>query len=192
MIKFRILLIGSGGREHAIARAIKRSKFQSELIVFGTHENPGLLSLAFHYKILDINNPFLITDQIHEIIKSDGKMVDFAIIGPEAPLEKGVSDALWEMHIPVIGPNAEHSQIETSKYFARQLLYQAGLESASPKWIVFSDNDYETEAEDYSAISNHIENVCHNRCVIKADGLHGGKGVKIYDESDDTKNNFND
>ena len=95
--------------------------------------------------------------------------VDMVVIGPEAPLEKGISDALWAVNIPVVGPKKSLAQLETSKGFTRQLLTDYGIEG-NPFFQKFCSMD---NVED--VLKKFPEN--H---VIKADGLMGGKGVKVY------------
>lgn len=168
MSAHRILIIGCGGREHAIAKALKRSKYQVNLVIFGNYINPALFDLAeqyFEINILDINE---ITRQI------GGLFLDLVVIGPEAPLEAGISDALWAMNIPCVGPTKRFAQIETSKFFARQLLYEAGLQSFSPQWLALTNDDTD---EEY--LTTLLSEVLQGEYVIKADGLCGGKGVKL-------------
>ena len=177
---FVILLIGCGGREHAIAKALKKSKHQSNLLVIGTYYNPGIDPLSETYLIVpSLNN--LTPQNIIEVSNTgqEAYAIDFAIIGPEAPLANGVADMLWSMNIPVIGPNQQHAQIETSKYFARQLFYQAGMEEFSPRWLVINNEDYESIEKRNQYLTNFLENQLNNQYVVKADGIRGGKGVRL-------------
>jgi phosphoribosylamine--glycine ligase len=158
-----ILLIGSGAREHAIARAIVRSAELSNLYCFGATVNPGIKQLCEDYQ----------TGNICDIAEIAGfiakENIDFAIVGPEAPLEKGIADALWAMGIPVIGPKQCLAQIETSKGFTRDLLKKYNI-PGGPAYQSFTTLE---GVADFLA-------TWPSRYVIKADGLMGGKGVKVF------------
>ena len=158
----KILLIGSGAREHAIARAIKKSPQKTELYCFASTSNPGIKELAEQYLIEDVNK------SIQFVIQ---QKIDFAIIGPEAPLASGIVDKLNAYNIPSIGPTKKLAQIETSKSFTRDLLTKYNI-PASPKYKKFSD---------LNKVKEFLHQLGEN-FVIKADGLMGGKGVKISAE----------
>ncbi len=162
MKKKKILLVGSGAREHAIACAIARSPQQPELLVFASSINPGIKDLASEMHVGDI------TDQ--EAVAKWGKdtQADLAIVGPEAPLETAVADALWEVGIPVVGPKQELAQLETSKAFTRDLLTNYGV-GGSPKYKCFDSMD---------GVEPFLQEL-GELYVIKANGLMGGKGVKV-------------
>ncbi|OGH70327.1 MAG: phosphoribosylamine--glycine ligase [Candidatus Magasanikbacteria bacterium RIFCSPHIGHO2_02_FULL_51_14] len=157
-----ILLIGSGAREHAIARAIKKSPQDANLFCFGSNSNPGIQPLSVGYMVGAVTDANAILSFAKE------NCIDFAIIGPEAPLEAGVADVLWEHGIPCVGPKRALAQIETSKSFARDLLTKHNI-PACPKYKYFSGMvgvaEFLAELED--------------AYVVKADGLMGGKGVKV-------------
>lgn len=157
-----ILIIGSGAREHAIAKALAKD---SQIACFASSNNPGITPLCQAYEVGDITNSQAILD----FCKAN--TIEFAIIGPEAPLEKGVADALWKNNIPVIGPKKTLARIETSKGFTRDLFEKYQL-PGGPRYQRFTNlqgvNDFLNElGSDY---------------VIKADGLMGGKGVKVSGE----------
>lgn len=161
-----ILVIGCGGREHAIAQAIKRSKELVKLFVFGGYINPALNQIADNYVIIDIKNNELVVEEALEL------EIDLAIIGPEAPLANGLADQLWKVEIACVGPTKDYAQIESSKYFSRQLLYEADLNRYSPEWVVVTK-------ENLANLNNILTEQFNNNYVIKADGLRGGKGVKL-------------
>ncbi|MBK2356059.1 phosphoribosylaminoimidazolesuccinocarboxamide synthase [Francisella hispaniensis] len=158
-----ILLVGSGSREHAIAEAVKRSAIANKLFCISTAINPGIDKIAQGYQIADICN----CDQVLEYAKSQS--IDIAIIGPEAPLEAGLADALKTAAIGVVGPTKKLAQLETSKGFTRDLIRDYGI-GANPFFRKFNSMDgVEETLKEYQ-----------NQFVIKADGLCGGKGVLVW------------
>lgn len=158
-----ILIIGSGAREHAIARALSRSQKQPSLFCFGSSHNPGIQDLTADYWIGNICD----IDKIVSIAAK--RKIDFAIVGPEAPLEQGLADALWDLNIPVIGPRRQLARIETSKSFTRDLLKKYAIPGA-PVYQSF---------QDMTGVRSFLEKLGEGNYVIKADGLMGGKGVKV-------------
>lgn len=159
----RILIIGSGAREHAIAKTLARSPQQPEIYCCATSRNPGIQQLAKEIWIGNINNPA-------EVVKVAKEWkIDFAIIGPEAPLEQGVADALWTHSIPVVGPKQKLAQLETSKAFTRDLLKKYHI-PGSPQYRVFHD---------LTQVNEFLQQLGEGCYVVKANGLMGGKGVKV-------------
>lgn len=158
-----ILVVGSGAREHAIIKSLARSQTKNSIFCCATSNNPGIKSLTTDYWIGDITQVDLIVQQAIQW------KIDFAIIGPEAPLEKGLADQLWKNTIPVIGPKQLLAQLETSKAFTRQLLTKYKIKG-SPRYQVCHDL---TMAKDF------LKQLGHDNYVIKADGLMSGKGVKV-------------
>lgn len=158
-----ILIVGSGAREHAIAKAFSASKHNPALFCCGSSANPGIEQLTQEYWVGDINHIEQVKKQaIHWRIQ-------LAIIGPEAPLEHGLADQLCDSGISVIGPKKQLAQIETSKSFARNLMHQYGI-SGLPKYKVFSTTD---------GISEFLAELGESGYVVKANGLMAGKGVKV-------------
>jgi phosphoribosylamine---glycine ligase len=158
-----ILIVGSGAREHAIAKALHQSKSIKTLYCFGTHINPGIAELTADYICGDITN----THQVLDAAQSWA--IQLAIIGPEAPLEKGLVDALEQKNIPCVGPKQRLAQIETSKAFTRQLFQTYNI-PGSPKFKYFTGLD---------GVESFLLQLGEGQYVIKADGLMGGKGVKV-------------
>lgn len=158
----KILLVGNGAREHAIAKSIKKSSKKIELCAFISAKNSGILELIEDYQIGE-------SDHIKEIIKYAKKIkADLAIIGPEAPLALGVVDELNKIDIPSFGPEKDLAQIETSKSFARELLSEYNI-PACPKFRIFSNIE---------GVEEFIKKL-DEQYVVKPDGLTGGKGVKV-------------
>ena len=156
-----ILLLGSGGREHAIAKKLSASPRCGKLYIApgngGTSQEGENISL-------DENDP---TD-VAAFAKDHG--CGMVVIGPEAPLVVGVADAVREAGIPCFGPGAEGAQMEGSKLFSKQLMERAGVPTAA--YGSFTD---EQSALDYV-------NAQGAPLVVKADGLAAGKGVIVATE----------
>ena len=161
----RIMIIGSGAREHAITEACARSPHAPELVCFGSHRNPGIAAHCSSYRIGDITRASDVLAFASECSP------DLAVIGPEAPLEAGIADVLEEASIPVVGPRKAAARIETSKSFCRSLL-SSSVPEALPVYFHATNRDEAARALD--VIGDHF--------VIKADGLCGGKGVKVSGE----------
>jgi len=157
-----ILLIGSGAREHAVARAIDNSEHNSNLYCIASNMNPGIAELCSEIIIDNINDPKLIVEYAKH------SKASLAIIGPENPLSVGVSDALWDAKIKVVGPKRSLAQIETSKAFTRELLSEYRI-PGGPKYQTFDSMNGVTE----------FLNELGEAYVVKYDGLAGGKGVKV-------------
>jgi phosphoribosylamine--glycine ligase len=158
----RVLIIGSGAREHAITAALARSPQQKELFCFGSAHNPGIAAFTDAYSTGNINNPAAVCNfAAHQ-------QITLAVIGPENPLAAGVADALWAAGIPTVGPTATLARLESSKAFTRSLLQKYNI-PGNPFFQRFTSLE-------------GVEHVLHmyaNRHVIKDDGLAGGKGVKV-------------
>lgn len=157
-----ILLVGSGAREHAIARALNNSPQEKNIFCLGSNMNPGILELCTEIKIDDVNDPKLVSGYALKI----GAVI--AIVGPENPLAMGVSDALWAIGIKVVGPKRNLAQIESSKSFARDLLTEYNIPGC-PEYRTFSS---------MGGVLSYLQTLDENY-VVKYDGLAGGKGVKV-------------
>ena len=157
-----VLIIGSGAREHSIAKAFAQSSHSLRLFCLGTNLNPGIRDLCSELVVGSITDPLSVLSFAKQ------HSIDFAIIGPEAALAAGASDALWEVNIPCIGPTKNLAQIETSKAFTRRLLKKHDI-PASPSFKVF--NSLEGVPEFLNELGDNY--------VIKYDGLMSGKGVRV-------------
>jgi len=161
----KVLLVGSGAREHALARSLKKSATKIDLICFASSNNPGIMELASEYIVGKLDDVVAITNWAQK------NKVDWAIIGPELPLAAGVVDELAKINIPAVGPIKLLAQLETSKSFTRALCAEYDIPGGA-KFKEFSSTD---GVEDYL-------NKLNNNYVVKADGLMGGKGVKVFGE----------
>ncbi|CAM2933334.1 phosphoribosylamine--glycine ligase [Actinomyces slackii] len=157
----KILLLGSGAREHALARALVRDPQITELVV--APGNPGTAAIATNLHI-DPAAP-------EEVVELAAQMeADLVVVGPEAPLVAGVADVLREAGFPVFGPGAEAARLEGSKAFAKEVMAAAGVPTAEA--AVCS-----TEAELSAALDRF--GAPH---VVKEDGLAAGKGVVVTED----------
>jgi phosphoribosylamine--glycine ligase len=161
-----ILLVGSGGREHALAWALSASPLLTKL--YCAPGNPGIAQLAECVAIdmLDIDGL---------VAFARAKTIDFAVIGPEAPLTAGLADRLEEAGVKALGPSAAGAQLEGSKGFVKDLCAENGIPTAR----------YRRCRDAHSA--KGFARSLPTPVVVKADGLAQGKGVIIaatHDEAD--------
>src|SRR4051812_21389666 len=112
----RLLVVGSGGREHALAEAIAQSPRETE--IFAAPGNPGMTPLA---QTVDIPADDLIS--LRDFAK--GNNIDLTVVGPEAPLVGGIAEAFWEADLKVFGPSRAAARIEGSKVFAKKVMRHA-------------------------------------------------------------------
>lgn len=153
-----VLIIGSGGREHALAWALKKSPLLKNLFI--APGNAGTTSVAENV-LLAISNP-------HDVVEfCEEEEIDLVVIGPEAPLAAGLTDALEAEGLNVFGPSQKAAQVESSKGFTKRLCDKYNIPTGAYK--EFSDKE---EALDYVKQQGAP-------IVIKADGLAAGKGVIV-------------
>jgi phosphoribosylamine--glycine ligase/phosphoribosylaminoimidazole synthetase len=159
----QILIIGSGGREHAIAKALAKSKQQPNIHAIGPQVNSGIAALG-RSEVLDISNNQQIVNyaQTHKI--------NITIVGSENQLQQGLVDDLQQIGIVCIGPTKTHARLETDKVYARGLLEP----QYNPKYKVFTAETYSQQA-----LKDFVNQELQGNYVIKIPGLYGGKGVKI-------------
>ncbi len=153
-----ILILGSGGREHALAWAVKQNPKCDRLIC--APGNAGMAAIA-ECAVLDINDGGAV------VTFSEENAIDFVIIGPEAPLAAGVADRLRAAGILCFGPSQKAAQLEASKAFTKEICDAAGAPTAA--WARFTDSE---SARDYIRAQGAP-------IVVKADGLAAGKGVVV-------------
>ncbi len=160
----KVLVVGNGAREQAIAEAIADSPQRPELYVFIKARNPGMVRAADGHRLGDTTSGSDVASYAKE------KGIDLAVIGPEAPLEAGVVDALEGVGVSCASPGSGAAAIETSKLFARSLMDKYKVPGRN-LWEVFDDP---REAARFLEEKG-------KPVVVKPIGLTGGKGVKIVD-----------
>jgi phosphoribosylamine---glycine ligase len=152
----RILVVGAGGREHAILRALRRSPSAPDLLAA-----PGNAGIAEDARTLEIG-----VDDVDGLVAAASESaVDLVVVGPEAPLVDGLGDALAEAGVACFGPSAAAARLEGSKAFAKEIMAAAGVPTADHRVV--------TELDEAMAVIERYPT------VIKADGLAAGKGVVI-------------
>ena len=154
----RVLIVGGGGREHALSWALQRCNGIDAVWVSPGNAGDGQQPIAIRE-----------TDGDGLIAHCRAQAVDLVVVGPEAPLAAGVADALRDAGIAVFGPGAEGAQLESSKAWAKQLMQDAGVPTAG-HWALTSE-------EEALAVLAQVG----RPLVVKADGLAAGKGVTVAD-----------
>ena len=156
-----VLVIGNGGREHALCYGLKKSPEVNQ--IYCVPGNPGIAQIAECVKLENMN-----PETLAAFAKE--KNVDLAVIGPEAPLCDGAADAIRAVGIPVFGPVKASARLEGSKDFSKQFMVRHGIPTA--RYQTFTSAP---EAEAYI----HSEYAAGRETVVKADGLAAGKGVIV-------------
>ena len=157
----KILLVGSGGREHALALGLKADKKCSELHV--APGNPGIAEIA-------TTHPLTITDNQAILSLAQSLGVDLVVIGPEVPLVNGAADTLRAAGIATFGPSKAAAALEGSKDFAKGVMRDAGVPTAR-SFTCTSEAEINSALDAFGA-----------PFVVKDDGLAGGKGVVVTDD----------
>src|SRR5256884_1007287 len=157
----KVLVVGGGGREHAIVEALRRS--QADIYAAMSNQNPGIRRRSKDVLLGDV------TDVERIVPWAKGHGIELAVVGPEAPLEKGVSDVVEAAAIPTVGPSREAAQLETNKEFTRTLMREHQIPGFPQFW-----------AFDNLAGFEEFVNDSDFEFVIKPLGLTGGKGVRVW------------
>lgn len=161
----KILVLGSGAREHAITKALIRTGTAKSNVIVAPG-NAGIAKDAQIEHSLNANDPSAVTN----FAKQHG--IDLVIIGPEAPLVAGVSDALREAGIDVFGPSKQAAALEGSKSFAKEVMAAAGVPTGMARECT-NMQEVESAIDEFGA-----------PYVVKADGLAAGKGVIVTSDRD--------
>lgn len=160
----KILVVGSGGREHALVWRLVRSGHT----VFAAPGNPGIAR--------DAECLALATTDLDGLVGAAvDRAVDLVVVGPEAPLVAGLADRLRERGVPVFGPGADGAQLEGSKIYSKRFFKRHGIRSAEF-----------TECESVAEADRAIDRL-GDRVVVKADGLAAGKGVTVCSTADEAR-----
>lgn len=163
----KVLVVGSGGREHAVIRALSKNKSIDEIVC--APGNGGIASLA-----ACVNIGATDVDGMVDYAKNNG--VDFCVVTPDDPLALGMVDAMEAAGIPSFGPNRKAAQIEASKVFAKGLMKKYGIPTAA--YEVFTDP---------ADVLAYLQKKNTWPAVIKADGLALGKGVLIAQNEEEAE-----
>lgn len=159
----KILLIGNGGREHAIAQALKRSPQNPLLYIFANKINPGIRDLSADYHLVEnLSDGEALEAYVKEV------QPDFALVGPDNPIGDGMVDVLESLGIACVAPLKAPAQLESSKYFTRELLEKHFI-PGNPRFRQFTSED---------GVMSFLQELGEDY-VVKGDGLAGGKGVKV-------------
>jgi phosphoribosylamine---glycine ligase len=164
----RVLVIGSGAREHALCVAL-----QSDPAVTALACAPGNAGTA----TLAEARPLDVTDPVAVAALAVAWAADLVVVGPEVPLVAGAADAVREAGIPCFGPSAQAAQIEGSKAFAKHVMAAAGVPTAQA-WPVGGPAELETALDESAQVSGGAP------YVVKDDGLAAGKGVLVTPDRD--------
>ncbi len=155
----KILVVGNGGREHALVWKLARSPLVTDVFCA-----PGNAGTALDGQNLDIN-----ANDISRLLKfSKTERIELTVIGPEAPLVAGMVDAFEDAGLSVFGPTRKAAELEGSKAFAKDFMRLANVPTAD--FAVF---------DDAAAAAAHVEERTERPLVVKADGLAAGKGVTV-------------
>jgi phosphoribosylamine--glycine ligase len=169
-----VLLIGSGGREHALAISLAKSPDLSKM--YSSPGNPGINKIAENVNLI-LNDHQSVVDFCKD------KSVDLVVIGPEQPLADGLADSLRSAGINAFGPSKAAAQLESSKGFAKEFMLRYNIPTASFQTFISGD--------EHNAL-NYADTLGYP-VVIKADGLAAGKGVVIalnHEEAETAINNM--
>ena len=165
MAGMSVLVVGGGGREHALCLGLARSESIGQ--IHCAPGNAGTAEIATNHAFTDVSDLTNLAFQLD---------VDFVVAGPEAPLCEGLADKLTKMDVPCFGPVAALARLEGSKLHAKQVMQSNGVPTASFH-VLDKDSDIDAALDDFSG----------NPWVVKRDVLAGGKGVVVTENREDAK-----
>ena len=163
----KVLVVGSGGREHALVETLAASPLQPAM--YAAPGNPGIARIA---ETVDIP----VDDLVALRDFASDNAIDLTVVGPEAPLIGGISEAFWEAGLKVFGPSRAAARIEGSKVFAKELMRHAGVPTAH----------FETFDQEEAALA-YLRAHSDYPVVVKADGAAAGKGVTVSRSRDEAE-----
>ncbi len=163
----KVLILGNGGREHAIAHAVSKSDLLTELFILPGNAGTALLGTNVD---LDLFTPDIILNFVKE------KGIDLTIVGPEAPIMTGVTNLFRENGLKIFAPTKEAGQIEASKSYAKYIMNKYDIPTGGFK-----------EFYEYDEAVTYVKETNSYPCVIKYDGLAAGKGVYITKNFEETE-----
>jgi phosphoribosylamine--glycine ligase len=161
------MVVGSGGREHALVEALSASPLEPEM--YAAPGNPGIARIA---EIADIPADDLIALRDY----ATEKEIDLTVVGPESPLIGGIAECFWEADLKIFGPSRAAARIEGSKIFAKELMSHAGVPTAR----------FEAFDGEPAALA-HLRRLKDYPVVVKADGVAAGKGVTVAHSRDEAE-----
>jgi phosphoribosylamine---glycine ligase len=163
----RILIVGGGGREHALAWKLSRDDPDS--VLFAAPGNPGIAAIARCMPIAP--------GKLEELAAfAENERIDLTVVGPEGPLEAGIVNLFQSRGLPIFGPTREAARIETSKRFAKELMTRAGVPTARATFHTDQKKAKASLAEFGAPL------------VVKASGLAAGKGVVVAQSNTEAEN----
>src|SRR6202521_2432569 len=163
----KILIVGGGGREHALAWKLRRDDQESEL--FAAPGNPGIGAIARRVPIG--------VGKLEELAAfAEIERIDLTVVGPEGPLEAGIVNLFQSRGLPIFGPTREAARIETSKRFAKELMTRAGVPTARATY----HTDQRKAKQSLAVFGAPV--------VVKASGLAAGKGVVVAQSTAEAEN----
>ena len=165
MAGMSVLVVGGGGREHALCLGLARSESIGQ--IHCAPGNAGTAEIATNHAFTDVSDLTNLAFQLD---------VDYVVAGPEAPLCEGLADKLAKMDVPCFGPVAALARLEGSKLHAKQVMQSNGVPTASFH-VLDKDSDIDAALDDFSG----------NPWVVKRDVLAGGKGVVVTENREDAK-----
>ncbi|CAN5646189.1 phosphoribosylamine--glycine ligase [soil metagenome] len=163
----KVLVVGSGGREHALAETLAGSRLEPE--IFAAPGNPGIARVA---QTVDIPSSDILA--LRDFATENE--IDLTVVGPEDPLIGGIAECFWEVGLKVFGPSRAAARIEGSKVFAKEVMKQAGVPTA----------DFEVFDRQADSLA-YLRSLGKYPIVIKADGVAAGKGVTVAESREEAE-----